>query len=236
MKQFNSEFMVNTLIVYFKKDIDGDTLINGEKYKSFNSFNQMSPVYDNPVYLPKINLDSLQKSVNTAVENVNDNLTELLIDYGKPCLKLTDKCLHELTASCPFCDKADLDHIVNKIKAQAKIPEPEPKDMLTGLISSVSIQSQEGEELNHVEVKRKRGRPRKTDIVVKEGGSRKNTVQVEYLKRRYRDDEEFKTKCLQNGKVNYRLKKEEKEIKNMLSKKQLKSMYNRKYREKNNLD
>lgn len=228
MKQFNSEFMVNTSIVYFKKDVDGDTLINGEKFKSFNSFNQLSPVYDNAVYLPRINLDSLQKSVNTAAEYVNEGLTELLIDYGKPCLKLTDKCLHELTASCPFCDRADLDYIVNKIKAQAEVPKPKDTE-------SVTTQTKDDEILDNVDVKRKRGRPRKTDIVVKEGGSRKNTVQVEYLKRRYRDDEEFKTKCLQNGKVNYRLKKEEKEIKNMLSKKQLKSLYNRKYREKTKL-
>ncbi|HRP36846.1 MAG TPA: hypothetical protein PLS50_03475, partial [Candidatus Dojkabacteria bacterium] len=37
-------------------------------------------------------------------EAEDENLTALKIDYSKPCIKLTDKCIHEITASCPFCD------------------------------------------------------------------------------------------------------------------------------------
>lgn len=28
----------------------------------------------------------------------------LLINYWKPCKKLTNECLHDIHASCPLCD------------------------------------------------------------------------------------------------------------------------------------
>ena len=176
-------------------------MINDEKYIHIDTFHQLYPIYDNglfaPVYItvPTINIPTPMETTDDD-EVMKDDITAIKISYDKPCMKLADECLHESTASCPFCDKSDLD------------------------------------------VKRKRSRPRKLSIVTQDGENRKYKANVEYMKRRYRDDEEFKTKCLQNGKINYIIKKQEQEIKNMLSKKQLKSLYNRKYRnkQKNNQD
>ena len=125
------------------------------------------------------------------------------------------KCLHELTASCPYCDVCkyanESDHIVCSWCPGVK----EGREFLkvNNVIGKVA------EELKNQKVlKRGRGRPRKFHVEVPEGKDRKKVMQVEYLKKRYHQDPEFRNKCLQNGKIQYRLKKQKQEVKDVLTK------------------
>ena len=102
-----SDIIVKMTVSYYKKDINGENLINGEKYKHINTVHQMYPIYDNgsfaPVYItvPTINIPTPMETTDDD-EVMKDDITAIKINYNKPCMKLTDKCLHELTASCPF--------------------------------------------------------------------------------------------------------------------------------------
>lgn len=55
--------------------------------------------------------------------------------------------------------------------------------------------------------KKKVGRPR-YDIVIPEGASRKNKVNVEYMKKRYWSDPDFQAKCRERGRMYYYKRKE----------------------------
>lgn len=218
MQVINSECMMKITFVYFYKDVDGDTLINGEKYKIIMHNEQLLPVYSNGK-LPNF---TFPVPIIPVAKSKEEDLTALEINYQKPCIKLTNKCLHELNASCPFCVEDEMqDEAMNKIQREY---------FQTRYHDEISQDENEPlPKLTTNDAKRKRGRPRKSE---EDKRRRKTSTQVEYLKRRYRDDPEFKTKCLQNGKIYYQLKKEQNEIKNILSKKEIKSLYNRKYRDK----
>ena len=56
--------------------------------------------------------------------------------------------------------------------------------------------------------KRKVGRPR-NDIITPDGVNRKNKVNVEYIKKRYKNDPVFNKKCKERGRI-YRLEKKNK--------------------------
>ena len=72
--------------------------INGEKYKTVLHHEQLQPIYnDGCLPIMKFPCPIMKKPKE------DDDLTALKINYKKPCIKLTDKCLHELSASCPFC-------------------------------------------------------------------------------------------------------------------------------------
>jgi hypothetical protein len=57
--------------------------------------------------------------------------------------------------------------------------------------------------------KRHRGRPKKENIITTDNQNRNNIVKVEYLKKRYNNDPEFKEKCKLKSKLAYEKRKEE---------------------------
>ena len=91
-----------------------------------------------------------------------------------------------------------------------------------------------GEEIHEeIEEKKKRGRPRKENIITDDDKKRKNIVQVEYMKRRYHNDSEYREKCKEKNRAIYAKIKEEKKFDDIINlKKEIKSLYNKRYREK----
>lgn len=212
--QQNTDLVLHYKSFLYKKDEQGEQIINGVKYKEVAK-------YDNSSYVPEV---SYPYCINIPLNHLN---YPQLMHINVPINPIQKEM--EIEKLQKIIDEQN--KMFEKWKAEDELKEKEVLSSVTNIDKVISdIESKVPESQ-----KRKRGRPRKNTIVTNEGENRKYKANVQYMNKRYKDDEEFKTKCLQNGKVNYQLKKEEKEIIGLLSKKQLKSMYNRKYREKSKL-
>ena len=69
----NSDIIVKMTMSYYKKDINGENSINGEKYKHINTVHQMYPIYDNgsfaPVYISGPTIYPLQLKQPTMLKS-----------------------------------------------------------------------------------------------------------------------------------------------------------------------
>lgn len=63
MQVMNSEYLMKIVITYYCKDINGDVLINGDKYNNVCETNQTHPIYNNgsfpPIHFPKVNANQV---------------------------------------------------------------------------------------------------------------------------------------------------------------------------------
>src|SRR5690606_26280189 len=180
MQNYTAELINNDMISIFnysfwKKDIEGDTMINGEKYKSLNKINYMIPLNGLGSFLssyqpPKQENSFSDNNANGANNNLGNNL------------KSDNKIIKEI------CEEIH----------------------------------------EEIEEKKKRGRPRKENIITNDDQKRKNIVQVEYMKRRYHNDSEYREKCKEKNRAIYAKIKEEKKFDDIINlKKEIKSLYNK---------
>lgn len=63
------------------------------------------------------------------------------------------------------------------------------------------------ENRKNIVIKKKAGRPR-NNIITDENANRKHIVNNEYLKKKYKEDAEFRNKCKERGRNYYHKKKE----------------------------
>ena len=92
----NSDIIVEMTVRYYKKDINGENLINGEKYKHIDTFHQLYPIYDNglfaPVYItvPTINIPTPMETTDDD-EVMKDDITAIKINCAKSDLDVKRK-------------------------------------------------------------------------------------------------------------------------------------------------
>src|SRR5690606_36811026 len=91
----NSDFMTVFNYNFFKKDIEGDTMINGEKYKFLNKINYMIPLNGMGSFLssyqqPKQENSFSDNNVNGASNNLGNNLKS-----DNKIIKEIDEEIHE---------------------------------------------------------------------------------------------------------------------------------------------
>ena len=184
MQVINSEYLMKIVITYYCKDINGDVLINGDKYNNVCETNQIHPIYKNGS-MPRIAFPSVNLQVNKNQDNKIENQQA----------------------------EADDDNEVDngEIKILNDIIEDEP-------ISRIA----------------RRGRPAK--LTAEQRKQNIHNSQIEYHRKRYQDDEEYRERLKQRGRDKYKELKSNKPLKDLTVEehKVLKKAHNDKYREKKN--